>query len=281
MTKKTLAFGAAILTYFLIVFGGYVASSESGMGCGPDWPLCNGKVIPELHGETLIEFGHRVIGALLFILTIVLYRTIKKTSNNRIENKAANWMLFLLSVQLIAGALIVFFELPSLIIAIHLLIAMIFLGILIWYWRNDGYSEKRTQNRYKWHLNTLILLLLLTMGIGAYIKHQDYGLVCGWLSCGNSILPASLPGILQTIHRLLAIISVCYIVFITSIILAKNSRTLKIRMILALLVAILQIVVGIMTILSFISISLAVYHLALATLLFVIIVEARVTLPRS
>ena len=35
ITIKRIALLSIIVTYFLIVFGGYVASSESGMGCGP------------------------------------------------------------------------------------------------------------------------------------------------------------------------------------------------------------------------------------------------------
>src|SRR5690625_3486814 len=90
LSSRNIAFITIILTYFLIVFGGYVASSESGMGCGPDWPLCNGEVIPELHGETLIEFGHRVIGAVLFIFTFILFWKVKKEYKEKRPRVVAN-----------------------------------------------------------------------------------------------------------------------------------------------------------------------------------------------
>ncbi|WP_165769107.1 COX15/CtaA family protein [Virgibacillus profundi] len=280
MSKEKLALSAIILTYFLIVFGGYVASSESGMGCGPDWPLCNGEVIPELQGDTLIEFGHRVIGAILFIMTILLFIKVKK-ENNRLANKVANYMLGLLTLQLIMGAIVVFYHLPSFIITLHLLIAMIFLGLLIWFWR---YEVPYTYNKYsegfvmKRHLNILIALLFFTMGIGAYIKHQHYGLACGWLDCGDTILPASIPELLQTAHRLLAIITVIYILYITYKVLSMKLTILRTRVILSLMVILAQLIIGVMTILSFVAISFAVLHLAAATLLFAIIVEARIAI---
>jgi len=55
--------GASVATalsiYVLIVLGGLVASTNSGLAC-PDWPLCNGQVLPSLTINVLIEFTHRV-----------------------------------------------------------------------------------------------------------------------------------------------------------------------------------------------------------------------------
>ena len=49
----------ALSIYVLIVLGGLVASTDSGLAC-PDWPLCNGQVLPSLTINVLIEFTHRV-----------------------------------------------------------------------------------------------------------------------------------------------------------------------------------------------------------------------------
>ena len=54
-----LAFAAAVLTVGLVTYGAWVRVSGSGLGC-PDWPLCDGAVVPKLEGETAVEFGHRV-----------------------------------------------------------------------------------------------------------------------------------------------------------------------------------------------------------------------------
>ncbi|GGJ85066.1 heme A synthase [Lentibacillus kapialis] len=277
MSKRHVACITMILTYFLIVFGGYVASSESGMGCGPDWPLCNGKVIPQLEGDTLIEFGHRVIGALLFIMTLFLFVKVKRENDSNLMQKAANWMMALLSLQLIMGAVVVFYHLPSIIITLHLLIALIFMALLIWFWRHDReFTAKNRHDAVTSHLNTIIILLFVTIGLGAYLKHEEFGLSCGWLACTeNAFLPATMPQLLQTGHRLLALLVTGYIIFLTYKAYKTNESILKKRMLLSFAIVIAQVVTGVFTILSSVSLPMAVLHLTVGTLLFAILVEAR------
>jgi len=48
MTRRftRLAWTAATFTYLLIILGAIVRITESGLGCGEHWPLCNGKLLP-------------------------------------------------------------------------------------------------------------------------------------------------------------------------------------------------------------------------------------------
>lgn len=59
-------------TYLLIVLGGVVRITGSGMGCGDDWPLCNGRLIPPMDLPTLIEYGHRLAAAGVGLLVAAL-----------------------------------------------------------------------------------------------------------------------------------------------------------------------------------------------------------------
>ncbi|MCO5315670.1 MAG: COX15/CtaA family protein [Solirubrobacterales bacterium] len=72
----------AIATFVLIVIGGVVRVSDSGLGCGPagsgthGWPLCTGKVIPLVGGSTMVEFTHRLVAGLVAVLSLVLLQVL-------------------------------------------------------------------------------------------------------------------------------------------------------------------------------------------------------------
>ncbi len=66
---RTVAIAALIAAFGQVTFGSIVRVSESGLGC-PDWPLCHGRLIPPFEFETLVEYTHRLIGALVGVLVI-------------------------------------------------------------------------------------------------------------------------------------------------------------------------------------------------------------------
>jgi heme a synthase len=286
---KRVALFTILVTYILIVFGGYVASSNSGMGCGPDWPLCNGLLIPILKGATLIEFTHRVIGAILVILSVSLFLLILRANVDQKVRLMAWGMMGLLTVQVLLGAIVVVLDLPAFVVTIHLLIAMLYLFSLIWIWmqmaQRDFYQHTYSSlsaplhKSIKRHLTIVLVLLILTLAFGAYIKHQSYGLACGWLGCGDTILPVNSSQVLQTIHRGLAVISSFYIIILTCLAFVKKwGAGLQKRLALVAFTVLIQVLIGIATIVNYIDVSWAVMHLAVGTAVFAFMSEARIYL---
>src|ERR671930_1815880 len=67
-----------LATFALIVIGGVVPVSDSGLGCGAagsgteGWPLCGGRVLPFLQEHQVIEFSHRVVATIVVVLIAAL-----------------------------------------------------------------------------------------------------------------------------------------------------------------------------------------------------------------
>jgi len=59
----------------VILLGASVRATGSGAGCGESWPTCQGQLLPELSGDTAIEFAHRATSgiALLLVLGLVVW----------------------------------------------------------------------------------------------------------------------------------------------------------------------------------------------------------------
>src|SRR5512139_1373412 len=68
---RKLTLFTAIVTYALVVLGGVVRVTGSGLGC-PDWPLCYGQPLPSAQTEAIIEMAHRYVAAIVTLLVIVV-----------------------------------------------------------------------------------------------------------------------------------------------------------------------------------------------------------------
>lgn len=120
--------------YGLIVLGGVVRITGSGMGCGPDWPLCNGQLIPPMELGPVLEWSHRTVAASVSVLVGVLVaaawwpgRDARWRPYRRLSAAAAALLL----VQVLLGAVTVWLELPPASVILHLGTAMAFLAVLV------------------------------------------------------------------------------------------------------------------------------------------------------
>src|SRR5688500_11336687 len=75
--KLVLATGLA--TCVLIIVGGVVRVSDSGLGCGPagsgfnGWPFCNGDVVPGVDLNSIVEYTHRVLAIVVGFMILGLF----------------------------------------------------------------------------------------------------------------------------------------------------------------------------------------------------------------
>ena len=130
----SLAMTTALLTIGLIVFGAVVRVTDSGLGCGNQWPLCNGTIFPPLDNLTAwIEWLHRLFAALIGVFGLVtLYLAIRAyRKRNRAVLRATVVAAALFIIQSALGAIVVIFDLPPTMVTLHLGTAMLLLAALL------------------------------------------------------------------------------------------------------------------------------------------------------
>ena len=134
-----LAWLAAVATYLLIVLGGVVRITGSGLGCGDEWPICHGRLIPSFQDiGTLIEWSHRLVAAIVSTLVVLLAGSVWWERRKGVgsgewvhPDRTSYVALGLLAVQVLLGALTVKLQLPPWTIVLHLGTAMLLFATLI------------------------------------------------------------------------------------------------------------------------------------------------------
>jgi cytochrome c oxidase assembly protein subunit 15 len=141
-----------ILTFIVIIAGGVVRTTQSGMGC-PDWPTCFGRWIPPTNASELppdfekylrtqdidhtfnafhtwIEYINRLSGALLGLFALMQFAMLFLKKD--ILPKAYKLSLAYLAIVILTGlfgALVVKLNLANASISVHLLFAIVLLEI--------------------------------------------------------------------------------------------------------------------------------------------------------
>jgi heme A synthase len=224
----TLAFVTAFCTYALIVFGGVVRITGSGMGCGDDWPLCNGKLIPPMDFETLIEYGHRLVALFLSVLVAALaiyaLRHRRALGGGRGILGLAMAALVLLVVQVLVGAVTVWLELPTSTVVLHLIVASALLGLLIVAGlqaraeAHPAFQAGGAEASYpRWAVGTAAFGFILLF-FGGLVANTGAGPLCqGFPLCDSQLFPegGGLVHIHWT-HRLLAYAMLVLVILATA-----------------------------------------------------------------
>jgi len=188
---RRLAFLTILVIYLLVLAGGIVRGTGSGMGC-PDWPKCFGQWIPPTHisqlppnyqeiygvklkGEvefnatkTWIEYLNRLLGVLsgLFVFA-TLVASFSYWRRDKVIVLGSIVTFFLLGANAWLGSRVVATELAHYMITLHLLLAvLVVLSLLFIYVRAtavDWYVSKIIRKNNS--VNTLLLVtMVLTLG---------------------------------------------------------------------------------------------------------------------
>ena len=124
------ALSAAVLTIGLITYGAWVRVSGAGLGC-PDWPLCEGVVVPKLEGATAIEFGHRVYaGVTMLAAALAAWHAFRARATDPRTARLLLGALVAILAQAGLGGATVLTELHGMVRLAHLTFSLLTLALL-------------------------------------------------------------------------------------------------------------------------------------------------------
>jgi heme A synthase len=202
-----LAAATAAAIYVLMIVGGVVRVTESGLGC-PDWPLCYGRILPPPQIAALIEFSHRataaVTGVLMLATFVWAWRDFRQV---RWIVRPASLMIGLLAAQVPLGAWVVAAELEPLAVAFHLGMALLIFaaGLVTAVAARQPSAQilNLSRSRYPILIGTALMAVFLLLLSGALVVGSSAQFACpDWPLCQGGLLPPPNASPLIAIHLL-------------------------------------------------------------------------------
>ncbi len=319
--------GVSLLVAFLVVVGGIVRLTDSGLSI-PEWPIINGSLLPPMsesdweavyktyhsviegvevdsayHREApgiipidrfktmfALEYFHRFLAAVLGILFLVLIFKVYRRKEMRQRFGLRMWAGFaLLILQAVMGGIVVKYDLQAEFLAIHLGLAFAFFGLLFWTGISISNPPDKSRSYYNKFLNrigwTAITFTFLQVLSGGIVAGTKAGFNWNtWPKIGDHLIPPlnvlwrSYLGIMnfihnevlvQFIHRWWAfavLIISFYIIFYSMKFHVSPRARIGLRFLAS--VVVLQVILGIITLLLKVPAALGVIHLGMGLVLF-------------
>ena len=209
---------------FIVNFIGFLdTQTGSAEGCGPDWPLCNGQVIPALNNaHVIIEFLHRaLVGGFALVATVFcVWAFVKYRPWMEVRVNALLGVGFIF-IQSILGALAVVFVNPPEVLALHLgfgLMSMVGVALLaVFLYQLDARQagrrsglELRRKDIPRGDRNWIWFTWIYTYAaiyLGSDVAFRGAATACqGWPLCNGKVFPGFGGNVgLVFFHRLAAV----------------------------------------------------------------------------
>lgn len=279
---KWLAVLTTIGMLFVLLGGALVTKTDSGMGCGRSWPLCNGEFVPtDITPELVIELAHRLVsgGVGLMVLALSIW-TWRKIGHIRETKFLSVLSFFFLMLQALIGAAAVKWGQSDFILALHFGISLIsfaavlLLTLLIFEVDKKFQAEKVViDKRMRFHIIGLSAYSYMVVYTGALVRHMNASLVCkDWPLCSNgaSLLPSNIYEWVQMGHRAAAGFIFIWITYVTYLAARhyKHEKVLYWGWIISFVLVSLQVAAGAMIIFTRLNLYVALGHAFFISVLF-------------
>lgn len=262
-------------TFLLLIAGGVVHATDSGLAC-PDWPQCFGSFFPPMVGKVFYEHGHRLFATFVGCLTILqLVLVLRSRPAGHPARKLAVGALVLVIWQGVLGGMTVKMQLPDAVSTAHLATSMLFFSllILIAFRTRPATGDAPLSPGLRRAIGLTAVLVYVQILLGAVVRHTDSGLACTTIPlCESSVLPlgADWRIVLHVVHRLGAVIVSAAVIAVSLRALAvagDRSRLVRRLALVAPGLVVVQVALGVMSVLSALEVVIVTAHLGGGALL--------------
>lgn len=276
----------AVATFFLVVAGGLVTSTGSGLAV-PDWPLSYGMLFPPMVGGIFYEHGHRMIAGTVGLMTLGLALWLWRSERRAWLRWVGVVAVVAVLTQAVLGGITVLWLLPTPVSVSHAGLAMAYFSLMasLALLTSPGWRRPVSRVRLHGHL-PLPRLAVLTAAVtyvqillGATVRHAGAGLACpDFPLCRGALVPAGAgTGVaLQLAHRAGALVVAGLVLGLAWRVWTRHRDCADLRLLSGLAVALvaLQVVLGAYSVWQELHVVTTTTHVAGGALLLVTTVLA-------
>lgn len=257
----------SVSTFLLLIVGGLVNPTGSSLSVD-------------------IEHMYRVVASLVGLLTFTLaFLTFRSTTTSKLLKRVTLLASAIVILQGMLGGITVLYSLPLFASTSHLSLSMIFFSMTI-YITFRAFQERNGMQEFQenrsvvtsanpvrgWALVAAVGVYLQIV-LGAFVRHTQSGRVCGTdiPMCGGEWWPSLHPQQLHMAHRIFGII-LFFVVIAAAMQIRLQARRLKNMFVFRLsrfipTILTLQVLLGVVTVTSFVGLIQGTAHLAVGALL--------------
>lgn len=278
---KRLAVLATLVMFLVMIAGSLVTKTDSALGCGNDWPLCNGQWVPEYTIESMIEYSHRFITGIAGIIVVAFsVWAWRRYKGNREVRALALFGLFFIVVESIMGAWAVKWPQSSPVLALHFGFSLLaFSGVLLLTLyvlkqeKRKQYVTEAVSAGFRKFIWAVTIYAYGVVYLGAYVRHTGSNLGCSdWPLCQGKLIPELSGQVgIQFAHRAAAALLLLLIAVMTIHLIRhyrKTRRDLYMAGIAALILIIAQVLSGGLVVIYELHLYVTLLHSAIITCLF-------------
>lgn len=275
---RRLVLVTAASIWALVVVGGIVRVSESGLGC-PDWPLCEGRVVPAGQQAPIVEYTHRATaGVAIALLALTTVWALRRHRSRRDVVVPVTVALGLVPVQALLGAIVVWLELPDRLVGVHFMVGMVMLALATYAGTAAWCGKTPVTSGFRRLAVPLAMVGLLLVSLGAAVVSTDAMHACGeeWPACNGGLARGGDLAALQVAHRSAAYLFL--VLAVALLVVGLRTRAQVAASVLPAVVACIQLGVGVGMVVgehgSSVHDVLRMLHVAVAASVWVAIVAA-------